>query len=355
MEIYDIFDEAIKMKASDIHLTNNSYPVFRKDGELFLIKYFPIMTENLIKKYYMNLINKADLNFYEKNKYLDSSFEYNGSRFRLHIYREMNLDAVALRLIPMEIPTFKEYNIPEILKKIQLLNSGFVIITGVTGSGKSTTIAAILNEINENYKKHIITIENPIEFVHKNKKSIISQREIGKDVLSFSNATREVMREDPDIILIGEMRDLDTISNAVMIAETGHLVLSTLHTGSVPDTIDRIIDVFPSDQQEQIRIQLADSIQAIVCQSLIPKIGGGRVPCCEIMFQSDAIRAMIKKHANPNSIIDQMSMESKKTHSQTKIQSLVNLVKKKLITSETAFSVLDINGKSILSEILKKE
>jgi twitching motility protein PilT len=264
----------------------------------------------------------------------------------------MKCDAIALRLIPIKIPQFTDINLPLVLTKLSQLQSGLVLVTGVTGSGKSTTLATIIDEINRNYKKHIITIEDPIEFIHMHNKSIVNQREVGVDVNSFSSATKEAMREDPDIILLGELRDLDTIANAITMAETGHLVFGTLHTRSVSDTVDRLIDVFPPNQQDQIRIQFANSIEVIICQALLPKIGGGRVPCCEIMFQTDAMKSLIKEHANPNAIIDQMLMESKKTGSQTVIQSLAWLITNKLITKENALRGLDESNIETLNHLL---
>lgn len=351
-KINKILDIAIEKNASDIHLTNNINPVLRVDGELEVLNEFDINNKDLLESYTKELFSEDDLENYKKNKYLDGSFQYKDSRFRVHIYRQMESDAIALRLIPTEIPSFSELNLPISLRKFTNLESGLVLIVGVTGSGKSTTLAAIIDEINNNYKKHIITVENPVEFVHSHKKSIINQREVGLDVIDFSDAVKSAMREDPDILLVGELRDLETIRNAVTMAETGHLVFGTLHTRSVAETADRLIDVFPPNQQDQVRIQLSNSIQGIVSQELLPKVGGGRVPCCEVMFATDAIRSLIREQASPNSIIDQMLMNSRKNGSQTKAQSLANLVVNGLITREVALSKVDSSDIENLNKMI---
>lgn len=350
--INKILDVAIKKNASDIHLTNDINPVLRVDGELEVLNEFDINNKDLLESYTKELFSEDDLENYKKNKYLDGSFQYKDSRFRVHIYRQMESDAIALRLIPTEIPSFSELNLPISLRKFTNLESGLVLIVGVTGSGKSTTLAAIIDEINNNYKKHIITVENPVEFVHSHKKSIINQREVGSDVIDFSDAVKSAMREDPDILLVGELRDLETIRNAITMAETGHLVFGTLHTRSVAETADRLIDVFPPNQQDQVRIQLSNSIQGIVSQELLPKVGGGRVPCCEVMFATDAIRNLIREQASPNSIIDQMLMNSRKNGSQTKVQSLANLVVNGLITREVALSKVDSSDIENLNKMI---
>ena len=351
--INKILDVAIKKNASDIHLTNNINPVLRVDGELEVLSNIEVSNKELLRTYTKELFSEVDLESYKKNKYLDGSFQYKDSRFRVHIYRQMESDAIALRLIPTEIPSFSELNLPLSLRKFTNLESGLVLIVGVTGSGKSTTLAAIIDEINNNYKKHIITVENPVEFVHSHKKSIINQREVGLDVIDFSDAVKSAMREDPDILLVGELRDLETIRNAITMAETGHLVFGTLHTRSAAETVvDRLIDVFPPNQQDQVRIQLSNSIQGIVSQELLPKVGGGKVPCCEVMFATDAIRSLIREQASPNSIIDQMLMSSRKIGSQTKVQSLANLVVNGLITREVALSKVDSSDIENLNKMI---
>lgn len=351
MKIKDILDIAISRKASDIHFVNHLPPVLRIDGELVTLKELEINTPEIIRKHLMELANN-NLKNYEKDKCLDLSFTYLETRFRLHAYKESQCDAIALRLIPKKIPTMEEINLPQIIKKFTTLESGLVLVTGTTGSGKSTTLATIINEINCTAKKHIITVENPIEFVYEHNQSIINQREVGTDVNSFSDAVIESMREDPDILLLGELRDLDTIMNAITMAETGHLVFGTLHTRSVADSVDRIIDVFPANQQSQIRIQIANSIQGIISQSLLQKIGGGRVPCCEIMFETDAIKSLIREHSNPNAIFDQIMLDSNKIGSQTMLQALSKMVIKKLITKEQALEKIGYNEKESLMKMI---
>lgn len=350
---YQILDIAIRAKASDIHLTNKLVPTLRVDGELRRLNKLEVNTPEVLEAFVHEMVKDNErLEKYIKEKEVDLSISHGGVRFRVHIYRQDNSDAVSLRIIPEKIPSLKEMNLPEVLKKFTTIKSGLVLITGITGSGKSTTLAAIVDEINRNQAKNIITVEDPVEFIHEHKKSIVNQREIGTDVSSFARAVRAAMREDPDILLVGEMRDLDTIQNAITLAETGHLVLGTLHTKSVGETVDRIIDVFPPGQQAQVRIQLANSIEGIVCQDLLPKIGGGRVPCLEIMIANDAIRSIIRESQNPNSIVDQMQTTSKKLGSQTKIQSLARLVIDGLIDKETALRNLKSEDFDLLNRTI---
>lgn len=335
-QLNEILDIAIQRGASDIHLTNKIKPVIRVDGILEQLDDFPINTPEVLNAFVVSLANEKQLKVYAEEKEIDTSTSYGEVRFRIHIFRQSNADALVLRIIPRIIPSLKELGIPPVLKKFTTIPNGLVLITGITGSGKSTTLASMINEINENYAKHIITIEDPIEYIHNHKRSVINQREVGTDVNDFSRAVRAAMREDPDVLLVGELRDLDTIQNAITMAETGHLVFGTLHTKSVAETVGRIIDVFPPTQQEQVRIQLASSIKGIVSQNLLPKVGGGRVPSCEIMIINDAIKALIRENQNPNAIVDQVQMNSKKTGSQTLIQSLARLVVDNQITVETA-------------------
>lgn len=336
--IHRILQDAIDKKASDIHILANFYPILRVDGELIKLTDYGIMEASTLAEMIPVFINKQQMQEYEKKMQVDSSYEFRDNRFRVHIYRQKGSDAFALRLIPKRIPKISELNLPQVIYKFTTLRNGLVLITGTTGSGKSTTLAAIIGEINETQSKHIITVEDPIEFVHEHKKSIINQREVGSDVVSFSEAVKGAMREDPDILLLGEMRDLETIMNAITMAETGHLVFATLHTRSVAETVDRIIDVFPPNQQEQVRIQLANCLQGVVSQTLLPKVGGGRVPCCEVMIVTDAIRSLIREHGTANAINDQIQMNNKKLGSQTFHQGLADLYKKKLISKETVFA-----------------
>lgn len=351
--INDILKLAITERASDIHLTNSIKPVLRVQGVLKQLEEFEMNTPEILRGFVKELIdNPEELAIFDKEKCYDGSIQLGETRFRVHIFKQMKCDAIVLRLIPTKIPTFAEMNLPIVLRKFANLRHGLVLIVGTTGSGKSTTLATIIDEINRNYKKHIITVENPIEFVHEHKQSLINQREVGTDVEDFASAVRDAMREDPDILLLGELRDLETISNAITMAETGHLVFGTLHTRSVAETIDRIIDVFPPIQQEQVRVQLANSIEGIVSQELLPKIGGGRVPCCEIMFQTDSFRAQIREGAPKNSIDDTILMSSKKIGSQTKVQALAKLVAENMIEKEIAYDKLDSSEKESMNKML---
>ena len=331
-----VIEIALDRGASDIHLTRNIRPVLRIHGVLTEIEGFPLNTKETLRMHVKDLLSETDLLRYEQEKALDSSFQVNDSRFRSHIYRQAKSDALALRVIPTIIPSYDSLFLPESVKKFTELKNGLVLVVGTTGSGKSTTLASIIDDINTNQNKHIITIENPVEFLHQHKKSVVNQREVGVDVISFSDAVKDAMREDPDILLVGELRDLDTISNAITMAETGHLVFGTLHTRSVAETIDRIIDVFPPGQQEQIRLQLSNSIGGIVSQQLLPKRNGGRIPCCEIMFSNEAIKNMIRSKASPNSITDQIFTDSMKSGSQTKEQSVASLYRSGYITRQVA-------------------
>lgn len=335
-EFKRILDSAINQDASDIHLTVGIPPTFRINGELYQQKDFEVNTPEITEDFMNQLLSEEHLEKFNKNKELDTSMSYGGKRFRIHTFKQSGADAAVLRLIPSIIPNFKEMGVPPVVKKFTTLHNGLVLITGVTGSGKSTTLASLINEINMNYSKHIVTVEDPIEYVHTHKNSIINQREVGTDVKDFPSAVRAAMREDPDVLLVGEMRDLETIQNAITMAETGHLVFATLHTKSAAESIGRIVDIFPPEQQTQIRTQLASSLKGVISQELLPKIGGGRVPNCEIMIVNDAIRAYIRENTNTNSIVDQIQMNSKELKSQTRLQSLARLVIDKKIEISTA-------------------
>lgn len=339
--IEKILELAIKEQASDIHLVTKLPPNLRRHGHLYPITDMGIINELKMKEIVSKVV--PDLKGYEEGRSFDFAYEYNGQRFRVNAFKSLGTDTLAMRLIPTVIPKVEELHLPEIIKTFTQTKNGLILVTGTTGSGKSTTLASVLNIINYMDKKRIITFEDPVEFIYPIAKCVISQREIGKDVKNFSDAIRQAMRQDPDIILLGEMRDLDTIQNAITAAETGHLVFATLHSKSCPDTIDRIIDVFPERQQEAIRIQLASVLQAVVSQQLIPKKGDGRVPNCEIMIVNDAIRGLIRERGKPNAIRDQIQMNHQRLKSQTVTQSLAQLYKKGLITWETAVQYSEEN------------
>lgn len=338
-KLNNILDIAIRNGASDIHLTNKLPPALRIDGVLKRLNKLP-ENEPLILEEYVKLMIDDDKGykiFLEEKEY-DFSLSYKSVRFRAHVYKENGASAASLRLIPKTIPKIEEMNLPPILKKLSNSKSGLILVTGITGSGKSTTLAAMIDEINRTQAKKILTLEDPVEFVHEHKSSIINQREVGSDVLTFANGVRAALREDPDIILIGEMRDLDTIKNAMTLAETGHLVLGTLHTKSVAETVDRIIDAFPANQQQQIRMQVSNTIEAIICQELLPKANGerGRVPRLEIMVADDAARSIIREGQAPSALVDQMQNTSRTLGSQTKIHALAKLIHSRLVSFEDA-------------------
>lgn len=351
-KLKEILDCAVNMGASDIHFTTKLKPSIRKDGVVQQLEQFEVNTPETVANFVKEIATKEQLEKYEREKELDTSMTFGNVRFRIHAFKQNNSDAIAFRIIPRDIPKFRDLSMPPVIRKFTTMKNGLVLITGITGSGKSTTLASMIDEINENYSKHIVTVEDPVEYIHNHKKSIVNQREIGTDVLSFDRAVRAAMREDPDVLLIGEMRDLETIQNAITMAETGHLVFGTLHTKSVAETIGRIIDIFPPEQQGQVRTQLASSIKGIVSQNLLPKIGGGRVPSCEVMVVNDAIRSLIRENSNPNAIVDQMQITSKTLGSQTLIQSLARLVIEKKITIETAKSSIEEKDINLLNQTI---
>nr|MBN2276712.1 type IV pilus twitching motility protein PilT [candidate division Zixibacteria bacterium] len=289
-----LLEEMVKMDASDLHLTVGSPPVVRVDGKLNRMPYDLLMPEDTKKLAYSMMNEKQRLKF-ETNSELDLSFGIEQmSRFRCNIFMQRGNVAVALRQIPFRIKTFEELGLPKVIADMAKLPRGLVLVTGPTGSGKSTTLAAVIDKINRERPCHIITVEDPIEYLHRHQASIVNQREVYSDTQSFSSALKYALREDPDVVLIGEMRDLETIESALNIAETGHLAFATLHTNSTAESINRIIDAFPTNQQEQIRISLSFSLQAVVSQCLIPRIGGGRCLSMEIMVCTPAIRALVR-------------------------------------------------------------
>ncbi|WP_033828286.1 type IV pilus twitching motility protein PilT [Bacillus andreraoultii] len=293
--IRSLLEKAYYEHASDLHIIVNSPPVFRIDGALLPEEGYLLSrvdTENIAKELVPETLWEQ---FLEKGE-IDFNYELEGlSRFRLNAYRQRNSISVAIRAIPTEIPTIEQLNLPKTLESLMDKPQGLILVTGPTGSGKSTTLAAMINYINRNYAKHIITLEDPIEYVHSHMKSIINQREIGSDTKSFANGLRASLRQDPDIILVGEMRDLETISTAITAAETGHLVLATLHTSSAAQTIDRIIDVFPPHQQRQVRLQVSNVLQGIISQRLFPlREGRGRVAATEILINTASVANLIR-------------------------------------------------------------
>lgn len=288
-------DFAIAKNASDIHLIVGIPIMVRIDGKLLPIPETDVLTDTKIKELLEEFVPAELMVRFKESKELDFSFGYQDVRFRVNIYRQKGYDAASLRLIPKTIRGFKELGLPPILEKFTEHSQGFVIVTGPTGAGKSTTLAAMVDRINDNYSKHIVTVEDPIEYVFEHKKSIISQREVGFDTESFGKALRSALREDPDVVYIGEMRDLETIEAALTIAETGHLVFATLHTNSAAQTADRIVNIFPPHLRQQVASQLAAVLLGVVSQRLIPKVNGGRVLAAEIMIANSAIKSLIRE------------------------------------------------------------
>jgi len=291
-------DFAISKQASDVHISVGIPAMVRIDGKLNAIPEAPILTPDQVVEIITAFVPEELMITLKQRREVDFSFGYQSMRFRSNVYYQKGYLSASLRLLPKEIPTFQSLGLPPILEKFTEHNQGFVILTGPTGSGKSTTLAAIIDKINTEKRKHIVTIEDPIEYVFDHKKSIISQREIGSDTNSYARALRSALREDLDVVLIGEMRDLETIEAALTLAETGHLVFATLHTNSAAQTADRIVNVFPQHSQQQIASQLASVLLGVVSQRLVPKVNGGRVLAAEIMIADQAVKSLIRDGKN---------------------------------------------------------
>lgn len=337
IDLASILNLAVKSKASDVHLKAGVPPIIRVNGNLMPIKNHDRLAPDEIAKTALKLLNEAQREVFRTGHQVDMAHSVPGlGRFRVNIFQQRGAVGIVLRVIPIKIQTFVELNLPEVLKKISNESRGLVLVTGVTGSGKSTTLAAMMDEINNNRSGHIISVEDPIEFLHRDRRCIINQREIGVDATSFSDALRGALRQDPDIIMVGEMRDLETIEIALTAAETGHLVLSTLHTIDAMETINRIVSVFPPYQQKQIRIQLAGVIKAIISQRLLPTKDGGRVPAVEVMVSTARIRECIEDKDKTKDILDAIAKGNTTYGMQTFDQSLHELLKKGFITYEDA-------------------
>jgi len=339
--IEQLLNLVFSKKASDLHISVGLPPIIRIDGKLIRVDH-PPLTKDDVEKIVFSMLSNEQRRMLEQNWELDCSYGVEAiGRFRINVYRERGHYAAALRTITTEIPSFEQLGLPEIVRELAEKPRGLILVTGPTGSGKSTTLAAMIDYINTNRVEHILTIEDPIEFLHYSKRSVIHQRELGHDTRSFSNALRAALREDPDIILVGEMRDLETISLALTAAETGHLVFGTLHTSSASQTIDRIVDVFPAEQQQQIRIQLSNSLVGVFSQTLLPKISvdgskKGRALAQEIMVVTSAISNLIREG---KTVQIYSSIQTGGMHKmQTLESSLKDLYIKNFITYEDALA-----------------
>jgi len=296
IKIESILEEVVRRKASDLHIQVGLPPVMRVDGALVPIGGITDLDNKTIEALIFSILDEEQKAILVKDKEFDFSFAFGDlGRFRVNLFHERGNLAGAFRLLNNEIPSIEQLKLPPIIEKFSEFPRGLVLVTGPTGSGKSTTLAAMINKINQEKAVHIITVEDPIEYTHRSIKSIIVQREVHYDTYSFSAALRSVLREDPDVVMLGEMRDLETIANAITIAETGHLVFATLHTNGAAQSIDRMIDVFPPHQQAQVRSQLSNILMAIVSQRLVPSVGGGRIPAAEILVANPAVRNLIRE------------------------------------------------------------
>lgn len=340
MEIRELLSLAVKNKASDLHLLVGIVPTFRIDGILRFVSNHPVLQVESIEKMVFELLTPEQKELLLANKELDFSFSLTNKtggevgRFRINVYYEKGYLAAAFRFLAPKVQTIDELNLPSTLHDFSKLRQGFVLVTGPSGQGKSSTLAAIINEINLNKACHILTIEDPIEFIYPKGNSVISQREMGIDTHGWSMALRSALREDPDVVLIGEMRDPETMQAAMTLAETGHLVFSTLHTNSAAQSVDRIVDSFLADQRPQIRLQLAATLRGIVSQRLLPKIGGGRIPAVEILIGNSAVANNIRD--GKTHLIDTILQTSKDLGMCTLDESLAELVRSGTVTLDDA-------------------
>ena len=335
VKIETLLEACIKHGASDLHIQVGLPPILRIDGSLVSIPNTPILTTEIVDTLIFSTLDSMQRETLAKDKEFDYSFAFGEiARFRVNAFNEKGHLAAAFRLIPTKMPTIEELGMPQVISGFADYPRGLVLVTGPTGSGKSTTLAAIINKINSEKSVHILTIEDPIEFTHKSKRSLVAQREVHYDTYSFSRALKSALREDPDVVLLGEMRDLETISAAITIAETGHLVFATLHTNSAAQSVDRMIDVFPAEQQPQIRSQLAGILMAVCSQRLVPAIGGGRVCAAEIMVANTAIRSIIREGKTHQ--LDTAIQTGASEGMQTMDRTLAKLVQQGTVTYDSA-------------------
>jgi len=340
MELHDILNLAVKEKASDVHMKAGLPPILRIYGGLIPVKNQERLTPDEITKIAMRIMSDQQKELFRVAHQLDMAYSVPGlGRFRINIFQQRGATGIVFRVIPMVIASLDELHLPKVLEKISTESRGLILVTGVTGSGKSTTIASMLDYINNHHTYNIVTIEDPIEFLHRDKKCILNQRELGVDTRSFSEALRGALRQDPDIIMVGEMRDMETVEIALLAAETGHLVFSTLHTIDAMETINRIVSVFPPYQQKQIRLQLAGVVKAIVSQRLIPtKDGRGRVPAAEVMVSTSRIRECIEDKEKTKEILEAIAKGHTTYGMQTFDQSIMELLNKGYISYEEALA-----------------
>lgn len=343
MDISELLIFAVENKGSDLHMSAGEPPVVRIHGEMRKIE-VPALDKDEVHNMIYEILNDNQRKSYEEHLELDFSFSLGDyGRFRVNVFKQARGDAAVFRTIPTKIPTFEELNLPKVFMDLSRLEKGLVLVTGPTGSGKSTTLAAMVDLVNKEEKGHIITIEDPIEFLHPSKSCLVNQRELGPHTHSFANALRSALREDPDVILVGELRDLDTIALTMTAAETGHLVFGTLHTSSAPDTVDRVIDVFPAAQQNQVRSMFAESIQAIITQALFRrKDGKGRVAGFEILIANNAIRNLIRESKIAQ--IPSIMQTSKGLGMQTMEAAVTELLNKNLVTRDEVSFYLPQQG-----------
>jgi twitching motility protein PilT len=335
MTIFEMMQKLIELNGSDLHILTGSPPTFRVDGVLAPVESSKILTKEEAEELVNSIMTQEQKDYVSVNKETDFGYQFKDlGRFRVNVYYQQGSLCAALRLIPTRVKTIEELQLPPIFHEFTQYNQGLILLTGPTGEGKSSTLAAMIEEINLTRSKHILTIEDPVEFVYQPQKSVISQRELLQDTHAWDIALRSALREDPDVVLVGEMRDFETISATLTIAETGHLVLATLHTNSASQTVDRIIDVFPENQQAQVRQQLASVLQAIVSQRLIPAVGGGRVPATEILLVNPAVRNLIREGKTFQ--IDNVIQTSNENGMMLLETSLLNWAQRGAITMEMA-------------------
>ena len=334
MDITELLAFGVKNKASDLHISAGMPPIIRVDGDMRKLDMLPLEQKEVYALVY-DIMNDKQRKIYEESYENDFSFEVPDlARFRVNVFNQNRGLGAVFRTIPSDLPSLEQLGAPEILKSISEFPRGLVLVTGSTGTGKTTTLAAMIDYINRERNDHILTIEDPIEFVHTSKKSLINQREVHRDTLGFSQALRSALREDPDVILVGEMRDLETIRLTMTAAETGHLVFATLHTTSAAKTVDRIVDVFPASEKDMIRAMLSEGLRAVISQNLLKKVGGGRIAAHEIMIATPAIRNLIRENKVPQ--MYSMIQTGKALGMQTLDQCLQELVRKGLVNAKEA-------------------